>query len=386
MQELRAIYRQADAAYAPFSCPASGECCQLSKTRRQPWLWYPEWKLLASHRPLPPPREDGGCPYLDAAGKRCTVYADRPFGCRTFFCERIRGPARQPADTVDALLRRLEAVSQRILPDRPPAPAGVARRSPVPAPGGAAMMRRWNSGCVSAAGPPRGLRHGRLGDVASTAINTTLAVAASAFALAGRLLCLVPRGDPCNPPATASPPLPRPVQSLPGVHRGQTALPVRLQGNRESPSPPPSKRRPNRDRAGSSRLKSSREPSPPPRPPRRFAAGLRQEAPSPSWTSRPLADGGPGTVDALLAGTPGRAARAHRAGAARSARPGGLRPAGLGTDGDHRDGRGLGVVPAAPGGAGCAARLHVRHGRADARGARCGLRAAHRRAGRQRDE
>lgn len=116
LRELRAIYRQADAAYAPFSCPASGECCQLSTTRRQPWLWYPEWKLLASHRPLPPPREDGGCPYLDAEGRRCTVYADRPFGCRTFFCERIRGPARQPADTVDALLRRLEAVSQRVRP------------------------------------------------------------------------------------------------------------------------------------------------------------------------------------------------------------------------------------------------------------------------------
>lgn len=116
LQELRAIYRQADAAYAPFSCPASGECCQLAKTKRQPWLWYPEWLLLARGRPLPPPREDGGCPYLDAEGKRCTVYADRPFGCRTFFCERIRGPARQPGDTVNALLVRLEYVSQRILP------------------------------------------------------------------------------------------------------------------------------------------------------------------------------------------------------------------------------------------------------------------------------
>jgi putative zinc- or iron-chelating protein len=116
LQELRAIYRQADAAYAPFSCPASGECCQLAKTKRQPWLWYPEWLLLARSHPLPPPREDGGCPYLDAAGKRCTVYADRPFGCRTFFCERIRGPARQPGDTVNALLVRLERVSQRLLP------------------------------------------------------------------------------------------------------------------------------------------------------------------------------------------------------------------------------------------------------------------------------
>lgn len=117
LSELRAIYRQADAAYAPFSCPASGECCQLSKTRRQPWLWEPEWKLLSARRPLPPQRADGGCPYLDATGSRCTAYADRPFGCRTFFCERIQGPARQPAETVDALLRRLEAVSQRVRPE-----------------------------------------------------------------------------------------------------------------------------------------------------------------------------------------------------------------------------------------------------------------------------
>lgn len=116
LQELRVIYQRADAAYAPFSCPASGECCQLAQTRRQPWLWYPEWHLLRSRHGLPPPREDGACPYLDTAGKRCTVYMDRPFGCRTFFCERIRGPARQPAEAVDALLRRLEAVSQRVRP------------------------------------------------------------------------------------------------------------------------------------------------------------------------------------------------------------------------------------------------------------------------------
>jgi hypothetical protein len=117
LQELRVIYQRADAAYAPYSCLASGECCQLAVTRRQPWLWHPEWSLLVSRHGLPPPRADGGCPYLDAAGKRCTVYADRPFGCRTYFCERIRGPARQPVEAVDTLLRRLEAVSQRVRPE-----------------------------------------------------------------------------------------------------------------------------------------------------------------------------------------------------------------------------------------------------------------------------
>ncbi|RYZ37519.1 MAG: YkgJ family cysteine cluster protein [Myxococcaceae bacterium] len=116
MQETRTVYRQADTAYAPFSCSASGECCQLATTKRQPWLWRPEWEVLSRDRALPPPRADGGCPFLDAAGKRCTVYADRPFGCRTFFCERIRGPARQPSEDVTRLLLRLERISQRVMP------------------------------------------------------------------------------------------------------------------------------------------------------------------------------------------------------------------------------------------------------------------------------
>ncbi|MHB8878075.1 MAG: YkgJ family cysteine cluster protein, partial [Myxococcaceae bacterium] len=44
--ETRALYRLADAAYAPFSCPASGECCQLAARGREPWLWPSEWRLL----------------------------------------------------------------------------------------------------------------------------------------------------------------------------------------------------------------------------------------------------------------------------------------------------------------------------------------------------
>jgi Fe-S-cluster containining protein len=119
---VRAIYRHADALYAPFSCPASGECCQLSATKRQPWLWRPEWEALlerlrTEHRELPPPREDGGCPFLDKTGKRCTVYADRPFGCRTFFCGRRSGPSREPLDEVVRLSKRLEAVSQELDPE-----------------------------------------------------------------------------------------------------------------------------------------------------------------------------------------------------------------------------------------------------------------------------
>jgi Fe-S-cluster containining protein len=107
----RALYAKADALWSRWSCPSSAECCQLTKTKREPWLWPSEWQLLRGERPLPAPRADGACPYLDADGKRCTVYADRPLGCRTFFCHRIQGPARQPVLEMDALLSRLERIN-----------------------------------------------------------------------------------------------------------------------------------------------------------------------------------------------------------------------------------------------------------------------------------
>jgi Fe-S-cluster containining protein len=124
--ETRAVLRLADEAYAPFSCPASGECCQLSATGRPPWLFRPEWLLLEAHlreagRALPPPRADGGCPLLDDAGTRCTVYADRPLGCRTFFCHRRTGPGAEPTEQMSRLTRRLEAAAAWLSPDEDPA-------------------------------------------------------------------------------------------------------------------------------------------------------------------------------------------------------------------------------------------------------------------------
>jgi uncharacterized protein len=114
--ETRAVLRQASAAWARHTCPGTSECCQLAVTKRPPWLWPSEWKVLEAglekaKRPLPPRRADGGCPFLDAAGLRCTVYEDRPLGCRTFFCHRIEGPAKLPADETNALLERLKGLN-----------------------------------------------------------------------------------------------------------------------------------------------------------------------------------------------------------------------------------------------------------------------------------
>jgi Fe-S-cluster containining protein len=122
-RETLALLRLADEAYRGHSCPASAECCQLAARRREPWLWSPEWRLVEAKArslhagALPPDRTDGGCPFLDAAGLRCTVYDARPFGCRTFFCERRTGPVKEPAEAVTRLLRRLEHAAQRADPD-----------------------------------------------------------------------------------------------------------------------------------------------------------------------------------------------------------------------------------------------------------------------------
>lgn len=126
-RETVRVLEKASALYAPFSCGATAECCQLTTTKREPWLWPTEWNVLLERlqqegRALPPPREDGGCPFLDAAGLRCTVYADRPFGCRTFFCHRRMGPVREPAEKVHALLDTLAAINIGLAAEAKPRP------------------------------------------------------------------------------------------------------------------------------------------------------------------------------------------------------------------------------------------------------------------------
>jgi Fe-S-cluster containining protein len=141
--ELRAIYRLADVAYRPYSCPGTAECCQLSTTKREPWLWPVEWTLLlaAKQGVLPPARKDGGCPFLDADGKRCSVYAERPFGCRTYFCHRIRGPVREPIEAVASLSSRLARVAQTLDPETA-APRPLLEWARLAREGGAVSARR----------------------------------------------------------------------------------------------------------------------------------------------------------------------------------------------------------------------------------------------------
>ncbi len=120
-RETRAILAKADALWSRFSCPGTAGCCQFKKTGLQPWLWPSEWEVLTNGEPAPPRREDGACPFLDKSN-RCSRYADRPLGCRTYFCHRIQGPAQQPVLEMDALLTRLERVNLDSDEDAKPKP------------------------------------------------------------------------------------------------------------------------------------------------------------------------------------------------------------------------------------------------------------------------
>jgi Fe-S-cluster containining protein len=67
--------------------------------------------IRASGRTQLKAHPDGACPLLGRDG-RCTVYAHRPFGCRTHFCEAAGGmyPRKHLAD----LIHRLEALDEKL--------------------------------------------------------------------------------------------------------------------------------------------------------------------------------------------------------------------------------------------------------------------------------
>ncbi len=103
---LRAIYAEVDALLEGWTCDASTDCCRFGVTGREPYPTAVEVTELEravrargglpKRRVLPTvgPRgeDERRCALLSDEGK-CLVYASRPFGCRTFFCDRASGPA-----------------------------------------------------------------------------------------------------------------------------------------------------------------------------------------------------------------------------------------------------------------------------------------------------
>jgi len=126
LDELAAIYRHAKERFAGSRCEGSTECCRFAITGREPYVTSIE--VLAVRRalarrggalrpkkralPLVPAGEDERtCPMLDERG-RCCVYADRPLGCRTFWCHRAEhDDAAVSQSELNELVRRVQEVA-----------------------------------------------------------------------------------------------------------------------------------------------------------------------------------------------------------------------------------------------------------------------------------
>jgi hypothetical protein len=146
--ELLALYGEVDARLAGWTCACSragvgaapeAQCCHFAVTGREPFPTAVELEEVlravdATPAARPDPRrlpmaELRACPLLSADG-RCRVYASRPFGCRTYFCDHAEGPfgstAKFPRDAVNALGRRIADLSARFAP-RDPGPRSLVK-------------------------------------------------------------------------------------------------------------------------------------------------------------------------------------------------------------------------------------------------------------------
>ncbi len=116
--ELSEVYASLGALFADASCPRSTRCCRFRKTGRVPYLWPSEGRrvlkgIARRGGRLPLQGEPGECPLLLSDGG-CSVYEDRPFGCRTFFCDDATLPAGNRRREVDALAKRLRTLSEAL--------------------------------------------------------------------------------------------------------------------------------------------------------------------------------------------------------------------------------------------------------------------------------
>jgi Fe-S-cluster containining protein len=130
---LLALYAEADALLAGFSCDASTDCCHFARTGREPYPTAVELAEIAyavaavgiatttparSKRALPLANDERRCPLLSSEG-RCRIYASRPLGCRTFFCDRATGPGKLPRNELQRVARAIADLSARYAPRDP---------------------------------------------------------------------------------------------------------------------------------------------------------------------------------------------------------------------------------------------------------------------------
>jgi len=139
LQELEAVYRELDARLSNDTCPASTECCRFGITGREPYVTSIEVALVEraiarrggaralGRAPAPlearapegrkdkrrlPQVDEEPCPLLDAKG-RCSVYDARPFGCRTYYCERATRSSDFGQRDINEFVRRIKDIAAR---------------------------------------------------------------------------------------------------------------------------------------------------------------------------------------------------------------------------------------------------------------------------------
>lgn len=117
LAEVRAVYAELAKRPIERACIARTECCQFQLTGLTPQLTKGEAFVAAkafraTGRKELPETTDGMCPLLQRATGRCLIYADRPFGCRTHFCQAAGGPYARK-EVLD-LIRRLEEVNLQL--------------------------------------------------------------------------------------------------------------------------------------------------------------------------------------------------------------------------------------------------------------------------------
>ncbi|MFM8655086.1 MAG: YkgJ family cysteine cluster protein [Verrucomicrobiota bacterium] len=131
LAEVRSVYAELAQLPVQRNCLRRTECCRFQLTGKIPQLTRGEALLAAQRfratgRKTLPQRPDGACPMLQADTGKCLIYAARPFGCRTHFCQMAGGPIGR--HEVLPLIRRLEKIDGELGGDGPhPLPQSVAQ-------------------------------------------------------------------------------------------------------------------------------------------------------------------------------------------------------------------------------------------------------------------
>lgn len=138
---VASVYAELENRPVERACTRLTECCQFKLTGKTPYLTAGEAlhaaaALRAAGLHRLPEKKDGSCPLLQTESGGCLIYNDRPFSCRTHFCQAAGGPyARR--EVVD-LIRRLEDLDYAVGgcgAQSLPAALKEALERPVPKPG-----------------------------------------------------------------------------------------------------------------------------------------------------------------------------------------------------------------------------------------------------------